>query len=121
MADFPTVNLAGLEDSKYFEQEVADPAQRTEVDGGYTLTRPRYTRTPRKSWKTGFTDLTDTEKAEFDAFWDTQRGGSNSFTYLNPADAVTYTVRFVGTPRIKYSGMGPLRRWDITNIKLEQI
>lgn len=121
MADFPTVNLAGLEDSKHFKQEQADPAMRQEVDGGYTITRPRYTRIPRKTWTTGFTDLTDAQKAEFDTFWETQRGGSNSFTYLNPADAVTYTVRFKGVPKVIYTGMGPLRRWDITGIVLEQV
>ena len=121
MADFPTTNLAGLEDSKYFSESSNDPAQRVEVDGGYTLTRPRYTRTPRKTWTTGFTDLTDTEKNEFQTFWDQKRGGSDQFTYLNPANSVTYTVRFAGQPKIKYTGMGPLRRWDISNITLEQV
>lgn len=121
MADFPTVNLAGKEDSKYHSVSQADPAMRHEVEGGYTMTRPRYTRVPRKTWTTGFTDLTDTEKNEFTTFWDTKRGGAASFTYLNPADNVTYTVRFKGVPTIKYTGMGPLRRWDITNISLEQV
>ena len=121
MADFPTINLAGLEDSKHFNEEQADPVQRKEVDGGYVMTRPRFTRLPRKTWTTGFTDLTDAEKNEFTAFWDSKRGGSDSFTYENPTDNVTYTVRFAGAPKIKYTGMGPLRRWDITNIRLEQV
>jgi len=121
MADFPTVALAGLEDSKHFTEASADPAKRAEVDGGYTITRPRYTRLPRKTWTTGFTDLTEVEKNNFQAFWDLKRGGSNSFTYLNPADATEYTVRFKGLPKIKYTGMGPLRKWDITGISLEQV
>jgi hypothetical protein len=121
MADFPTVNLAGLEDSKYFSEESADPAKRKEVDGGYTIARPRYTRTPRRTWTTGFTDLTTAEKDEFLTFWEGRKGGASSFTYLNPANGVTYTVRFMGTPKIKYTGMASLRRWDITEIKLEQV
>lgn len=121
MADFPTAGLAGLEDSKNFDEEQANPVMRHEVEGGYTITRPRYTRLPRKTWTTGFTDLTDAQKAEFTTFWDLKKGGAASFTYLNPADNVTYTVRFVGQPKIKYTGMGPLRRWDITGIKLEQV
>jgi len=121
MADFPTTNLVGLEDSKHFTESSADPVKRQEVDGGYTITRPRFTRLPRKSWTTGFTDLTQTEKDEFMTFWDTQRGGSDSFTYENPTDNVDYTVRFKGMPKIKDSGMSSLRRWDITGITLEQV
>lgn len=121
MADFPTVTLAGLEDSKHFTESSADPAKRYEMDGGYTVTRPRYTRLPRKTWTTGFTDLTDAEKNNFVAFWESKKGGSDSFTYLNPADATEYTVRFKGMPKIKYTGMASLRRWDITEITLEQV
>lgn len=121
MADFPTVALAGLEDSKHFGVAQANPAKTSEVEGGYTISRPRYTRLPRKTWTTGFSDLTDAEKDSFTAFWDTKMGGSDSFTYLNPADAATYTVRFKGEPKIKYVGMAALRRWEITDISLEQI
>ena len=121
MADFPTTALAGLEDSKHFTESSADPVKRYEVEGGYTVTRPRYTRTPRKTWTTGFTDLTTTEKNSFVSFWESKKGGSQSFTYLNPADNQTYTVRFKGVPKIKYTGMAALRRWDITEITLEQV
>jgi len=121
MADFPTVALAGLEDSKHFGVSQADPSKKTEIEGGYTVSRPRYTRLPRKTWMTGFSDLTTTEKNSFTTFWDTQMGGSASFTYLNPADAQTYTVRFMGQPKIKYVGMAALRRWEITGITLEQV
>ena len=121
MADFPTVNLAGLEDSKHFTESSADPSMRQDVEGGYAITRPRYTRTPRKTWTTGFTDLTTVEKDEFLAFWESKKGSADSFTYENPADTVTYTVRFNGPATIKYTGMGPLRRWDITGINLEQV
>lgn len=121
MADFPTVALAGLENSKYFGVAQADPAKKQEVEGGYTVSRPRYTRLPRKTWTTGFSDLTTVEKDSFATFWDTKMGGSASFTYLNPADAATYTVRFMGQPKINYVGMAALRRWEITGITLEQV
>jgi hypothetical protein len=121
MADFPTVALANLEDSKHFTESSADPVKRYEVEGGYTVTRPRYTRLPRKTWTTGFTDLTTVEKDSFVSFWESKKGGSESFTYLNPADSQTYTVRFKGVPKIKYTGMATLRRWEITGITLEQV
>lgn len=121
MADFPTVALAGLEDSKHFNVSQADPAKKQTVEGGYTVSRPRYTRSPRKTWSTGFTDLTTAQANSFTAFWDAKYGGADSFTYLNPADSQTYTVRFMGQPKIKYVGMAALRRWDITGIALEQV
>ena len=55
------------------------------------------------------------------AFWESKKGGADSFTYENPADGQTYTVRFKGMPKIKYTGMASLRRWDITGITLEQV
>lgn len=119
--DFPTAALDGLEDSKHFGVQQADPAKKSEMDGGYTTTRPRYTRLPRKTWTTGFTDLTDAQKDSFATFWDAMMGGSDSFIYLNPADALDYTVRFTGQPKIKYMGMASLRRWNITGISLEQV
>lgn len=125
MADFPTVELTSggltLEDSKHFTESSADPVKRHEMDGGYTVTRPRYTRLPRKTWTTGFTDLTTAQKDSFLTFWESKKGGSDSFTYENPADGQTYTVRFKGAAKIKYTGMGPLRRWEITGITLEQV
>jgi len=121
MTNFPTVELAGLEDSKHFGVSQADPVKRAEIDGGYAVTRPRYTRLPRKTWTTGFSDLTDAQKDSFTTFWDAHMGGSDSFTYLNPADAVTYTVRFKGQPKIDYVGMAALRRWEIKGITLEQV
>jgi len=120
-ADYPTATLAGLEDSKHFTEDSADPAARFEMEGGYTSTRPRYTRLPRKTWTTGFSDLTDAQKNSHTAFWDTYMGGSNSFIYLNPANATEYTVRFKGKPKITYVGMASLRRWEITGIVLEQV
>lgn len=119
--DFPTTTLDGLEDSKHFTVAQADPAKSADVEGGYRITRPWYTRLPRKTWTTGFTDLTDTEKDSFTDFWDEQFGGSDSFIYLNPADAVNYTVRFKGLPKIKYTGMAALRLWEISGIILEQV
>ncbi len=121
MADFPTVELEGIEDSKHFSVSQADPVKSAEYDGGYRVTRPRYTRLPRKTFSTGFSDLTAAQYDSFTDFWDLKMGGSLSFTYLNPADSITYTVRFMGQPKMKYVGMGYLRRWEIVGISLEQV
>ncbi len=121
MADFPPAALLGKEDSKYRTEKLADPVMRNEIEGGYVSTRPRYTRTPRKTWTTGFTHVTEAEKEALVSFWNARRGGSASFTWDDPITSVEYTVRFVGAPSINYVGKGSLYLWDITNITLEQV
>lgn len=121
MADFPPVTMTAKEDSKYRVDTQADPAMRHEVDGGYVVTRPRYTRAPRKTFKTGFTDVSQSDKAAFETFFASKKGGSDSFTWTDPVTNTTYTVRFFGQPEYTYTGRGNYYRWDITNITLEQV
>jgi hypothetical protein len=70
---------------------------------------------------TGFSDVSQTDKAAFQAFYESKKGGSDSFTWTDPTTSVTHTVRFVGTPDITYTGYGSNFRWNITNIGLEQV
>ena len=52
---------------------------------------------PAAAWATGFTDITDTDRATLMAFWDTVQGGSNSFTWVDPITSNIYLVRFTET------------------------
>ena len=45
-------------------------------------------------------------------------GGSNSFTWTNPADSTQYTVRFLGT--VKYKMHINKNYWDISFV-LEEV
>lgn len=121
MADFPPVALAGKEDSKFRTQSSDDPAMRNTTDGGYTITRARYTRAPRKTYTTGFTDLTETELAALEAFYDAQFGGSNSFTWEDPVTNVVHTVRFNAAIKGIYTGRGGTHRFDVPEIQLKEV
>lgn len=121
MADFPPSGMTAKEDSKYRADKQADPSMRKETDGGYTITRARYTRAPRKTFTTGFSSVSQADKAIFEAFWETKKGGSDSFTWKDPITNTTYTVRFAGQPEYRYVGMGNAYLWDITSINLEQV
>lgn len=121
MADFPPVTMTAKEDSRQRSDKQADPAMRKEMDGGYVVTRARYTRAPRKTFITGFTNISQADKVAFQNFWDSKKGGSDSFTWADPITTTVYTVRFVGQPDFKYVGMGSTYRWDITNVQLEQV
>lgn len=119
MANFPT--LSKKQDSKYFSVTSEDPAMRTEMEGGYVATRPRHTRAPRQTYTTGFTDISEVDRLALKAFWDARHGGSESFVWTNPVTTVATTVRFSGPLDFKYKGFGGNHRWDITNIKLEDV
>jgi hypothetical protein len=118
MVAFPV--LSQSQDSKYYKPEQEDPAIRNPIEGGYVATRPRFTRPPRKSFTTGFSDLLDSDRATLMVFWDTVMGGSNSFTWVDPITNNIYQVRFAEQMDWRYSGVGATKRWDVT-MKLEQV
>jgi phage-related protein len=119
MADFPT--LAEGQDSSLYEVQSEDPVVRTELEGGYVSSRPRHTRTPRKTYKTGFTRIGTADKALLDAFWTSVRGGSLQFNWTDPVTLAVIVVRFTGGPlNYKYAGIGNVHHWNVT-FSLEQV
>lgn len=118
MATFP---LASRQDSSKYKRSAEDPAIKSETDGGYVVSRPKFTRAPRKKYTTGFTNLSNTERAELEAFWDTVKGGSNMFDWEDPIDGTLKTVRFTKPLSFEYAGIGGNHRWDISSIELEEV
>lgn len=105
--------------SKYgFEQE--DVGIRSEMEGGYVLTRPRHTRTPRRTWKTGFTNLSDADKVTFENFV-ASVGTYNAFDYNLPVSGTLVNVRLKAIPKYEYAGFGTNMRWNINDIMLEEV
>lgn len=121
MSDFPPPGLEGEEDSSKFSITREDPTVRTNTDGGYIYTRPRYTRTPSRTFTTGFTFVTEEQRQILEAFWNAQRGGSDAFTYTLPTTGVESIVRFKGPYRERYVGIGPNFRWNIEDVTLEEV
>ncbi len=103
MAEFPTLYRRGTELHNpivgAFDDTVAhDPAIRSLSEGGYVTSRARFTRIPRK-WTVGYNWVSKANKDTLKAFEVDRRGGSGSFTWINPEDSTTYTVRFIGLIR----------------------
>lgn len=101
-----------------FEQE--DTGIRAEMEGGYVLTRPRHTRTPRRTYKTGFTDLSNADKLTFEAFV-ASFGTYKAFNYTVPVQGTVINVRLREIPKYEYKGFGNNLRWDINDIYLEEV
>lgn len=125
MADFPIASLAGKEDSSKYGFEQEDVSIRSPMEGGYVLSRPRTTRPPRRSWTSGFTNISNADKLLLESFYNT-KGSYMSFTYLVPVPNVeggakeTVTVRFLGPLKWEYKGFGSNARWNV-EFKLEEV
>jgi hypothetical protein len=111
METFPFNNE---QDAKKFGISLEDPAIKNPMEGGYDYTRPRHTRTPRRSWTSGLTYLTQAQMDTFTAFWNTVHGSSDIFLWKYPITGALIEVRFDGSPDFKYVGAGLNFRWDVT-------
>lgn len=118
---FPPTDMGFTEgeDSKYYGIELEDKTIRSSAEGGYELTRPRFTRKGRKTFTTGFTEMSATDYETFMLFWE-DFGGSKSFTWYNQAEQKNYTVRFAEPPSFTYSGVGEFATYNV-EVKLKQV
>lgn len=107
-------------DASKFSEEAADPGMRAETDGGWVISRARYTRRPRRTWTGAYTDITGVDKVVLDGFWDTTMGTSRGFQWTNPTDGIARDVRFKSAPAFTYTGVGPRRLWSCSLV-LEEI
>lgn len=116
---FP-VNLAAIQDSQHFGIDYEDKGLKGETDGGYVLSRPRHTRPPRKTFKTGFTEITQAQMNELEAFYE-QVGTYLKFNYTHPVKKTVHEVRFGKNFSAKYKGIGSTSLWNITDIELKEV
>lgn len=109
---FPTLSGGTKPDAADFSVSYEDPALRTDMEGGYVVSRARHTRTPRKTFKVVYRNISNADKILIENFWNTVRGGSVIFDWVNPEDTLTYAVRFKDSLSSNYEGMGNTKRWD---------
>jgi phage-related protein len=120
--DFPLDHNSQGWDSTLYQVERENQAITTEMEGGYMCSRPRHTRTPRKTFTLGWQNLSNTDYATLSAFWDSHFGASKTFTWTDPPTGTLYTVRFKAKDGFiaKYLGKRALRIWQVT-VVLEQV
>lgn len=116
---FPAA-LAAIQDSQYFETDYEDKSIKGEVDGGYLNVRPRHTRRPRRTFKTGFTEISQEHKELLESFYD-EVGCYLKFDYTDPTSGKLFTVRFDKPFAAKYKGIGKTRLWNIQEVVLKEV
>lgn len=120
-ANFPPQGVSRYFDNESFSIEQDDPAQKIMTDGGYTITRPKYLRQPRRKFNLRLTNLSQAEKELIEAFWNNKRGGTDEFSILLPSEDGDVFVRFEKEMTYIYTGVGGNHRWDIRNIELREV
>jgi hypothetical protein len=107
LTEFPTLttqpDVAGWSEERAF-----DPTIRARSEGGYVKTRARTTRVPMQ-WKLVYAGLSAADKATLQNFEAEVGIGADAFTWTNPADASSHTVRL--TAPIKFSPVSPSLYW----------
>lgn len=112
---FPTLVLAkGGQDSTQFSVKIEDVAIKTEMEGGYVVSRARHTRTPRKTFATGYKSISDADRTVLINFYNSVGGSSVIFDWTDPVDKIVWQVRFDGEMSFKYVGIGVTKLWDVS-------
>lgn len=109
---------------KFKETHRADPAMPFETEGGWVLTRPRYTRPTPILYSLGFTDISDTDKQIIQQLYSDTHGGSLIISdWEHPTSGVLVNVRFKqgSIPQYTYRGRGGNHRWDVSGVQLEEV
>lgn len=94
-----------------------DPTISTDFENGFRQTYPAFSRIPDK-WKISYKALPAADKNTLRTFEKTVKVGSESFSWTNPVDNVTYAVRFLKP--LAYSMHSLSTLWNI-EFELEQV
>jgi len=100
MANFPTLSVSPVYPLSP-DGDLSDVIIRSEVQGGYELTRPRATRS-RGIFGFNYFAMPVADYATLRSFESaTLKNGADSFTWIHPVRKTTHTVRLTGP--IKYA------------------
>lgn len=98
------------------EETTPDPAIRSEFEDGSVQTRPRFTRM-RRRWTLSWGNIQKSQYEVLREFYMNKKGGSLSFTWVNPMDGGVFTVRFVGELTAKTTE----KYFYAVTVRLEQV
>lgn len=120
MSDFPPAGMSAGQDSKHFTVTQQDNSVSTTTEDGYVVSRPRSTRLPGREFSTGFTEISNADKALLEAFWQSVKGNADIFTWDDPTTGQTLNVRFKGQADYRYVGIGGNHQWNVI-FKLQEV
>lgn len=120
MANFPTLTESGAAvlASYPISEGYDDSVITSPFEGGYVQTRALCSRI-KKFWQVNYNYLSATNKDSLVSFFTgTVNGSADSFTWVNPIDSASYTVRF--KPKSFNCAQTLFTRWEV-KFTLEQV
>jgi len=124
METFPVISRRGSElhnpiVGDFDDTMAQNPTIRSISDGGYVKTRARFTRISRK-WTIKYNWMTRANKNTVKTFEDARQAGSEAFTWPNPSDSTSYTVRFL-SPITYIAHQNTNYLWWMVGFVLEEV
>lgn len=117
MPTFPTLSQKPSIDG-WGQKRAKDPTVRTDMENGFEQTYPAFTR-KTKEWPIVYKALPTADMELIEAHEDSVNVGSQAFDWVNPADNVTYSVRFTAPVDYKLHDNSS-NLWDV-NFMLRQV
>ena len=93
MLTFPTLSVTPSM-SNYNQTIAHDPTLRNETDGGYVVTRAKFTRLVNK-WHVLYKYITNADKSTLETFENDVKVGTDAFYWTEPVSGDVKTVRFL--------------------------
>jgi len=121
MPNFGANGALTKEDASRYSETLESNAIKEKSEGGYTITRPRYKQKRRRIFETGFTNLTDAEKAELQDFEESVGATIEPFYWRNPRTQQLHLVQLIEPMKFSYAGFGKSARWNVHGIKLREV
>jgi hypothetical protein len=103
------------------QENVALPA--AEMEGGYTITRPRFTRAARRTFSWQYREMRDADKAALESFWNQVKGSSAMFQWTHPISGEVISCRFQDGMKLKFKriGFAHINVWDSETITIVEV
>lgn len=122
MPAYPTLSYDF--DATSFKESSENPViPPSSTEGGYTITRPRFTRRPRRTFMFRHLGISEADRLTLQNFWDDHYGGSLAFNWTHPVTSVVYNVRFDPQMTMDFDriGFGTNHRYDTGTITLKEV
>jgi hypothetical protein len=123
--NYPALSM--LPDGDTLNQQDDNPAlEGQDTDGAYFITRPRYTRTPPRTFMFAYSDLSKADRDTLSDFFRTSaKGSSVAFNWTHPVTAEVINVRFSKGFKLETTrwggGAGNLSRYKTNTISITEV
>ncbi len=120
----PAILNNGHDSQKFQETHRADPSIPFDTEGGWMISRARFTRRPPITYTLGYTDISEAQKQELQDLYADTRGSSEIIEgWVHPTSGAIKSVRFKqgAIPQYSYKGRGGNHRWDVSGVMIEEV